>query len=195
MGSVFGLAPCSHGAASAGALRLTRRWIWPPSQRPARWGQQILAGRGGAFFSRRPRGQTKQGRGKAVDQPQGWVERERSGLGFGRVEIVPAHLDRAQERRKVLGSRGRAFFSGRAGVVRPAPAGWVVSFLQRDASLLHEGLAQARLDGLHVGHSWAGQTLAGQPQEGGGFLELLVGDLLRREFFLPSWGGSGRRVI
>jgi hypothetical protein len=34
----------------------------------------------------------------------------------------------------------------------------------------------------------AGQTLPDQVQEGGGFLELFVGDLLRLEFFLLSWG-------
>jgi hypothetical protein len=34
----------------------------------------------------------------------------------------------------------------------------------------------------------AGQTLADEPQEGGGFLELFVGGFLRLEFFFPSWG-------
>ena len=53
-------------------------------------------------------------------------------------------------------------------------------------AILEEGFAQTQLDGLHVGDSLAGQTLADQVQEGGGFLELFLGDLLRLEFFLLS---------
>jgi hypothetical protein len=37
--------------------------------------------------------------------------------------------------------------------------------------------------------------LADQVQEGGRFLELLVGDFLRLEFFFLSWGWSCKQVI
>jgi len=59
---------------------------------------------------------------------------------------------------------------------------------QQAPAILEQGLAQAQFDRFQVGDPLPGQTLANQVQEGGGFLELFVGDRLRREFFLHSGG-------
>ncbi len=80
------------------------------------------------------------------------------------------------------------FFPGPAGVVRHPQIGLVVERFEQAPAILEQGLAQPQLDRLHVGHALPGQTLADQVQEGGGFLELFLGDLRRLKFFLKSAG-------
>jgi len=80
------------------------------------------------------------------------------------------------------------FFPGPAGVVGDMKAGLVVKGFEQAAAIFEQGLAQTQFDRLHVGNALAGHALAHQLQEGGGFLELFVGDLLRLEFFFEFSG-------
>jgi hypothetical protein len=67
--------------------------------------------------------------------------------------------------------------------------------LEQSAPVLEQGLPQAHFDGFAIADSVPGQILAGEPQEGFGFLELLVGDLCRLEFFLRSESPASSRLI
>lgn len=94
------------------------------------------------------------------------------------------------------GPVGVALFARPAGVVRDAEAGLGVELGEEVAAVLEQGGAQAQLDGFAVAHAVALEILAGQPQEGFGFLELFVGEFLRLEsFFLRTAAGASRRVI
>jgi len=81
-----------------------------------------------------------------------------------------------------------------AGVVGHAQVGRTEEFLEHLAGVLEEGFAQTQLDGFKVAHALAGQGLADDVQEGGGFAELDVGDLRGLEFFLVSGAASRARV-
>ena len=104
------------------------------------------------------------------------------------MEIVPLYPDVAKECANVLGPVGMAFFPGLAGVVGHLKIGLVVERFEQAPAIFEQCLAQAQFDRLHVGDTLADQTFADQLQEGGGLLELFVGDLLRLEFFFESFG-------
>jgi hypothetical protein len=125
-----------------------------------------------------------------VDQAQCLVEGKPARIGRRVIEIVAARfeLDDTEQGVDVLGPVGMAFFPGPAGIVRHRQTGLVAELFQQAPAILEQGLAQAQFDRLQVGNPLPGQTLANQVQEGGGFLELFVGDRLRREFFLLSDG-------
>ena len=79
-------------------------------------------------------------------------------------------------------------------MVGQAQVGLAVEFLEQGAGVLEEGFAQPQLDGFQVADALAGQVLANQVQEGGGFPELRVGDLRGLKFFLASGWASWARV-
>jgi hypothetical protein len=68
-----------------------------------------------------------------------------------------------------------AFFARTAGVVCKAKIGLGVKLFEQSATILEQRLAQTQLDRFAIAHSMAAQIQAGEPQEGLGFLELLVG--------------------
>jgi hypothetical protein len=88
-----------------------------------------------------------------------------------------------------------AFFPGLAGVLRDGQTLLIVQALQQLAPVPEQGLAQAQLDGFHIGHALPDQALRDQIQERGRFLEAFVGDLLDLEFFLLSEPCDSNRVI
>ena len=71
-----------------------------------------------------------------------------------------------------------------------------VELFEEPAAVLEQRGAQAQLDRFAVANAVPLEILAGQPQEGFGFLELFVGEFLRLEsFFLRTAAGASRRVI
>ena len=89
---------------------------------------------------------------------------------------------------------GVAFFAGPTGVI------WngefpLIKLFEQLAAILEQGLAQTQLDGFAVARAIVLQVLADQSQESFGFLELLVDDFLRLEFFLlPEFSDSSRVI-
>ena len=112
----------------------------------------------------------------------------------GMVEIGAAQFDGAKEGLHGLGPVGMAFFAGTAGLLGQAQVGLAVKFLEQGAGVLEKGFPQPQLDGFQVADTMAGQVLANQVQESGGFPELPVGNLRGMEFFLASGWASWARV-
>src|SRR5439155_10285898 len=156
---------------------------------------QVLAGRFVAFSSRRPRCQTHERGRKALHQTQGLIQRKASRARSGRIKVMAMQFHDAEDRMHRKLPVGVRFFASTAGVVRDGELGLGVELFEQTAAVFEQGFAQPQLDGFTVANPVALQIPASQSQEGFGFLELLVGQFLRLEFFLRPESCDSKRVI
>ena len=88
-----------------------------------------------------------------------------------------------------------AFFPRATGVARDGELALRVKLSEQPAPIFEQRFPKTQLDSFAVAHTVARQVLASQPQEGFGFLELLVGDFRWLEFFLLSESCDSKRVM
>lgn len=93
------------------------------------------------------------------------------------------------------GPVGVMLFALLAGVPWNGQVALSVELFEQVTAIFKQSFAQAQFNGCAIAHPMALQILANNPQEGLGFLELSVEDLLSLEFFLLSEASDSRRVI